>query len=82
MSLEKIDSNKESLDFVKLADELYKLQLLENDGRGIGCVQGIITFLRMGNIEAAQQAAKTDHDKIRNYPDVENFLKEELNFDL
>ena len=65
-------------EYLGLADRLDELQATKNDGRGIGCVRDIIMFLRKDHVDDARSTAAHDGDKIRNYPDVEKIISEEL----
>lgn len=57
-------------------DELDRLQAAHNDGRGISCVRSILIYLREGDIESAITIRCTEGDKIRQYKDVKDFLRE------
>lgn len=61
-----------------VAQELYQLQEKKNDGRGISCVRQVVDELRRGDIEGARTIADMDGDKLRGYPDIENFLEETI----
>ena len=58
----------------QLADKLDKAQKEKNKGRGVSCVKQIAQYLRMGMIKEARAFAHTDHDKIRNYPDLKEII--------
>lgn len=58
----------------KIADELETLQAEKNGGRGVMCVRAIAAELRNGNVERAIAATRRDWDKIRNYPDIADFV--------
>jgi len=62
----------------ELAETLNTLQGQENDGRGVGCVQSCVTFLRRGMVEEARAIAHTDWDKIRNYRRIARWLNENI----
>lgn len=62
----------------KMADVLDALQAVENEGRGIRCVQAIVTYLRRGDFASAQNVRSIDGDKTRGYPKVEQALTEHL----
>lgn len=65
--------------YLALADELDTLQARENDGRGVSSVRAIVRELRAGNLEGAKAVAYlTDADKIRNYPVIEEIIKQKL----
>jgi hypothetical protein len=53
---------------------LERLEALENDGRGIGCVKSIIILLKRDMVDEARATREWDGDKTRNYPIVENQL--------
>ena len=61
-----------------IADELDDLQKQENNGRGVGCVQSAVAFLRMGNLDEAKRICFWDHDKIRNYSKLVEYIKSNL----
>jgi hypothetical protein len=61
-----------------LAQELNVLQQSENSGRGVSVVRSIIASLERGDISAAMKEASLDHDKIRNYPAIEELLRSQL----
>ena len=62
----------------QLADKLEKAQADKNKGMGVSCVRQIAQYIRMGMIKEAQTFAHTDHDKIRNYPDLKEIIINEL----
>ncbi|OGZ11196.1 MAG: hypothetical protein A2942_03725 [Candidatus Lloydbacteria bacterium RIFCSPLOWO2_01_FULL_50_20] len=72
MSFERKNDNE------RLSSELLALQKGENNGRGIPCVEDIAQYWKMGEIESARQIAWTDNDKIRNYPDLQQWLEDNL----
>lgn len=74
----KEDPNNSEFLLEVLADELNEMQSKENDGRGITVIRSVITWLRAGKIFEAKLEASHDHDKIRNYPEIEKLLKEKL----
>lgn len=53
---------------------LSDLESKQNDGRGVSCVRSIIAYLKRGDLESARTVADIDHDKIRNYPEIEVHL--------
>ena len=75
--MEKPPENKES-PFKELAGKLDKLQAEKNSGMGVSCVRDVITYLRLGKVLEAKSVASHDHDKIRNYPDIQKLLQEQL----
>lgn len=48
----------------------------QNNGRGVGCVKSIITYLRLNKLEDAKIVCRTDFDKIRNYPEIVKLLQQ------
>jgi len=62
----------------KLANELDVLQKTENDGRGVSCVQSVISYLRQGKLDEAKRLCNWDHDKIANYPKLVTYIKNNL----
>jgi hypothetical protein len=58
------------------ADLLDRAQASENDGRGIRCVQAMVTYLRQNDLESAQTVRQVEGDKTRMYPKVESLLTE------
>lgn len=57
------------------AMELEELNNKANNGRGVGSVKSIITYLKMCDGNSARLVAQTDFDKIRNYPEIVEWLK-------
>lgn len=70
--------NPEQEKWNQLADKLTALQAKENGDMGVSCVRQIADYLRMGMIREARTFAETDHDKISNYPDIKEVIKNEL----
>jgi len=68
---EKIKPEK---NLTQLADQLDQIQSKENEGRGVTCVRDIVHHLRQENIEDAKAICWNEYDKIRNYPDIQEFL--------
>ena len=64
--------------WIEIAENLDLLQKDKNDGGGMTCVRDIIAFLKMGDIKNAKGIAMWDHDKIRNHPDIEEFLEKNI----
>lgn len=56
--------------YQELADELFKLQSTENEGRGVSCVRSIVDCLRSNNGEDAHLICRNEFGKIRNYPKI------------
>ena len=59
-----------TIDAKALAVELFDIQALHNNGRGISCVRGVCSELERGQIASAKAIVNTDSDKMRSYPDV------------
>lgn len=64
--------------WLEIAEQLDLLQKDKNDGRGVTCIKTIIEFLKRGDIKSAKHIAEWDHDKINNYPDIEDFLEKTI----
>lgn len=62
-------------ELLDLANRLDELQKTKNNGLGVSCVRGVISYLRRGDFIAAQAWARTDHDKLDNYPDIEALME-------
>lgn len=60
--------------YEEMADELFKLQSSENEGRGVNCVRGIVNHLRACNGKDAKAVCRNEWDKIRNYPKIVEWL--------
>ena len=58
-----------------IAHELDEYQKVENGGRGISCVQTIVTYLNFEDKESALAVINNEWDKIRNYPLIVKFLQ-------
>lgn len=54
--------------------ELKRLESIQNDGRGVSCVRSILIYLERNDEHTAQVVFFNEHDKIHNYPDIENEL--------
>jgi hypothetical protein len=61
-----------------LADQLWDLQDPKNGFVGVSCVRTICTYLRMGEIRSAAQVAVTEGDKIRQYPDIVQKIRDDF----
>jgi len=59
---------------LELGNELQALQQLENNGMGIGCVGGVVNFLKMGDFPSAQAKVRSIRSKVRNFPEVYTYL--------
>jgi hypothetical protein len=57
-------------------DQLRELESEANDGRGVTCVRSIIFYIETGDFESAAIRYRTDRDKLRQYPELEAFLKD------
>lgn len=75
---EGIASIEQTKDWSVIVRQLDDLQKKENNGRGVGCVQNALNYLRMGDSESAQVICSTDWDKIRNYPELAEYIEEKL----
>lgn len=61
-------------DYSEVANELDKIQLRYNEGRGVRCVSAVVNFLKLGKVDEAKTVCKTDYDKMRNYPLITDYL--------
>ena len=75
---ESFENKKEKMPIEALINELDRLQREKNNGRGITIILSVIAWLKQGKILEAQLEASHDHDKIRNYPDIESLLRKQL----
>lgn len=75
---DKIEILKNNISIEELASRLDLMQKEKNEGRGVNVVRSIIDCLRRGDVIEAKSIASWDHDKIRNYPDIEKLLIEQL----
>ncbi len=65
--------------YLILADELSELDSESNKGRkGAGCVQSIIAYLRINDIESARQVARIDSDKIVSRAKIARLIRDQL----
>ncbi len=55
-------------------EQLDKLQASKNQGRGVGCVQTLIVYLRMGDLKRAKACFFNEYDKISSNPDIKELL--------
>jgi hypothetical protein len=78
--MEKLEQiNQPNIEHLKtLANELDELQKQENNGRGVSCVQSVVSSLRMGKLDEAKRICSWDGDKIINYPKLAEFIKSKL----
>ena len=68
--------NREEME--ELAEELNKLQAVENEGRGISHIRTICTYLRRGEWDLAVNVYRTEGDKTGMYPVIKKFLRERM----
>ena len=57
-------------------EALKALEAIQNDGRGVTTVRGIIIDLERGKLADAKAGIAHDWDKIANYPDIARWFKE------
>lgn len=60
---------------ISLNDQLYALQCPKNEGRGVSCVRSIANEILRGDTESAKIITSIEWDKIRSYPDIAQWLK-------
>ncbi|MDF2435479.1 MAG: hypothetical protein JWP44_5110 [Mucilaginibacter sp.] len=56
-------------------DELKELNKLQNDGRGVSCVNSIIYYLERQSYFDALTVIDNEFDKLRNYPAIVQWIK-------
>lgn len=59
-------------------EDVRKLEELErtvNGKMGVSCVRSMLTFLRRGQFEEAQNVRQVEGDKTRQYPELEPVLE-------
>lgn len=59
-----------------LVQKLRDTESKQNEGRGVQCVKSVLTFLDASMPEEAEAVVNWDHDKLRNYPDIQRILAE------
>ena len=77
--LEFEDTVEYSIDFIcsdcfLAINRLVDLSSKENDGRGVSCVDSVISCLNKGKIELAKRVYKNECDKIRSYPYIQEWF--------
>jgi hypothetical protein len=53
---------------------LFELNQQANNGRGVQCVRDIILEINKRNFESAAAIVNNEWDKIRNYPEIAQWL--------
>jgi hypothetical protein len=56
--------------------DLFMMQAKHNDDRGVPCLRQVCSELERNNVEGAKAICSNDWDKISNYPDCANWLKD------
>jgi len=64
-----------------LAGRLLVMQAPENGGRGVSVVRTMAQYLERGMVKETRTIARTDWDKIRNYPELASWINENLFLD-
>lgn len=59
-------------------EQLKELDAKENEGRGISCVQSVITCLERNDIATAKIVYRNDGDKIRCYPKIQQWFYDNI----
>ena len=62
-----------------IARTLHAMQMGKNDGRGVSCVRSLCAYLNRADYESAEAVCLNEWDKIRNYPDIAQFLIDVMN---
>ena len=55
-------------------EQIKQLESQANSGRGVSCVRGMISSVEHGDIAGAMTWYITDHDKLRQYPQLKQAL--------
>ena len=63
-------------DMATKCDLLFVLQEPFNNGRGISCVRSLCHYLKNRDMVSFKAVMHTEWDKIRNYPEVVSWLRE------
>lgn len=63
------------MDTKEISNNLFEMQQVKNQGRGVSCIRSVCTYLDLGKVEEAKCIIQHDWDKISNYGDIANFLK-------
>jgi hypothetical protein len=61
--------------FHELEMELTAINNKLNNGRGVGAVRTVITYLKLCDLASAEAVVRNEFDKLRNYPEVVNWLR-------
>lgn len=64
------------MDLTTMSQALNALQEGENGGRGVSSVRTICFYLGRGERSSAEAAVNNEWDKIRSYPAIVSFLKD------
>lgn len=59
----------------EISSYLFEMQQNKNQGRGVSCIRSVCTYLDLGKIHDAKLIIEHDWDKISNYKDIAEFLK-------
>lgn len=62
----------------EMAQELEKLQSEKNDGRGVGLLKNVVTYLKSGDLESARAVCFNESDKFGNIPDLKDWVIKNL----
>jgi len=66
--------DEEIMDYYYKIEELNNLQSKENNGRGVSCINSIISCLVREDIEAAKRVYQSEGDKIAQYPEIQKWM--------
>lgn len=64
------------MNYDEIENRLWELQESKNSGRGVSCVRTVCAFLSYKRDYEAKNVIHNEWDKISNYPDIANYLKE------
>ena len=59
-------------------NHLRQLNSQANNGRGVGCVRGVIATIERGDLVGALRWYQLDSDKLRGYPKIQSYMREFL----
>lgn len=59
----------------KLISDLSEMESRLNRPMGISCLRAVILYLKRGDIESAKAIADLDFDKMRQYPELAEYVK-------
>ena len=73
-----LNKKDESLELGDIIQKLHYFQENVNNGKGLTCIGDIINNLNEGNIAGARIVCGWEHNKIDDYPEIKELLKNNL----